>query len=76
MGRVHVEAPVPALALRRPQAAAALGVSVDVFDREIRDELPVVRVGGVVCYPLAGLQAWVTAHTESPIADQLRRSAA
>ncbi len=76
MGRVHVEAPVPALALRRPQAAAALGISVDVFDREIRDELPVVRVAGVVAYPVAGMQAWLAAHTESPITTQIKRNAA
>ncbi len=76
MGRVHIEAPVPALAVRRPQAAAALGISVDLFDAEVRDELPVVRVAGVVAYPVAGLQAWIAAHTESPIATQINRNAA
>ncbi len=76
MARISVDVPVPALALRRPQAAAALGVSVDLFDAEVRDELPVLRVAGVVAYPVAGLQAWLAAHTESPITTQIKRNAA
>ena len=75
MARVHVEAAIPALALRRPAAAAALGVSVDTFDREIRHELPVIRVGNVVTYPVGGLQQWISAHSEKPITDQLKRAA-
>jgi len=76
MARQHLEAPVPALALRRAAAAAALGVSVDVFDRDIRDHLPTVRVGGVVTYPVRGLEQWLTANQEQPMAAQIRRAAA
>ncbi len=75
MARVHIEAPIPALALRRPQAAASLGVSVDVFDRDIRDHLPTVRVGGVTTYSVRALEAWVQRHETEPVAVQLRRAA-
>jgi hypothetical protein len=59
MGRVHVDVAIPALALRRAQAAEALGISVEVFDKHVRSEVPAVRVGGVVTYPVAGLQRWL-----------------
>lgn len=75
MARRLVEVPVPALALRRAEAAASLGVSVDVFDRDIRDHLPVVRIGGVVTYPVRGLEQWLAAQQEKPIATQIRRAA-
>lgn len=75
MGRVHVEAAVPAIALRRAQAAAALGVSVDVFDQHIRDDLPTVRISGVVTYPVAGLEQWVQQQQTAPVTTQIRRAA-
>lgn len=74
MGRRLVEVPVPALALRRAEAAAALGVSVEVFDRDVRPYVPVVRLSGVVTYPVAGLQAWLTAQASS-VAEDARRAA-
>ena len=75
MGRRLVEVPVPALALRRAEAAAALGVSVEVFDTHARPNLPVVRVASLVVYPVAGLTAWLDAHAERPITEQIRRAA-
>jgi hypothetical protein len=75
MGRRHVEVAVPPLALRRAEAAAALALSVETFDAHVRPELPVIRVAGVVAYPLSGLQAWLARHEERPAADQIRRAA-
>jgi hypothetical protein len=49
----------PALALRREQAAAALGVSVDFFDAHVRPEVRAVRRGRLTLYPLAELQRWL-----------------
>lgn len=76
MGRVHVTVPTPALALRRAEAAAALAVSVDTFDAEVRHELPTVRAGGCVLYPVTALEQWLAARTEPPIATQIKRNAA
>jgi len=75
MGRVTVNVPVPALALRRAEAAASLGISVETFDSQVRPHVPVTRLGSVTVYPVAGLQAWLNAHQEPPMADQLRRAA-
>jgi len=50
---------VPRLALRREEAAEALGVSDDFFDARIRAELRVVRRGKLMLYPTTELQAWL-----------------
>lgn len=73
MGRTHIDVPVPALALRRAQAAAALGVSVEVFDREIRADLPTVRVGNVVTYLVRGLEDWIANHADQPARRRFQR---
>jgi hypothetical protein len=61
MSRPHVEVQVPALALRRPQAAAACGVSLETFDQHIRPHVPAKQVGGVTVFPVAGLAAFLAA---------------
>jgi hypothetical protein len=61
---------VPALALRRAEAAAALGVSVEVFDDHVRPNVPACRAGGVTIYPVEGLRRWLDAHGEISV-DQL-----
>ena len=49
-------APVPRLALRREEAAEALGVSDRwLWQQTKTGDVPHVRVGGVVMYPVAGL---------------------
>jgi hypothetical protein len=75
MGRIHVDVPVPAIALRRPEAAAALGLSVETFDAHVRPNVPAVRTGSVTTYPVAGLVAWAQANA-SIVADDLRGRAA
>ena len=47
------------LALTRPEAARALGVSVDAFDDHIAHELRCIRRGRLRLYPVGELQAWV-----------------
>lgn len=70
VSRVKVDVPVQALAYRRAEAAAALGMSVEVFDVHVRPHVPAVRLGGlpgtasakqrgVVVYPVAGLHDWL-----------------
>ena len=69
MSRPQLTAEIPALALRRAQAAAACGVSLEVFDREVRPFVPVKRLGGVTVYPTAALEQFLADATS--IADDL-----
>jgi excisionase family DNA binding protein len=55
--------PIPRLALRPSEAAAALGISEDYF-REIAPELRAVRRGRVRLYPVADLSRWLEEHGE------------
>lgn len=48
------------LAIRAPEVAARLGVSVSTVRRlTAAGEIPCARVGGVVVYPIAALEAWL-----------------
>jgi excisionase family DNA binding protein len=44
--------------LTRPEAAAALGISVDSFERHVQPELRVIRRGRMRLVPLAELERW------------------
>ena len=59
----------PALALQRKAAAAALGLSVESFDRYVRPCVRVVYVGDIRLWPVAELQAWLSAHAIIPVAN-------
>lgn len=74
MGRVRIDVPVPALALRRAEAAAACGVSVETFDEHVRPHVPVCRLGGVTVYPVAGLNEFL-ARQGHTLDNDLRRAA-
>jgi len=63
-GASPVVAPVPRLALRREEAAAALGISDDHFDARVRPELSCVRRGRVVLYAVAELERWLEKNAE------------
>jgi hypothetical protein len=63
------------LALRRSEAAKALGVSDEVFDRHVRPSLPVVRLGSVRVYPVEHLRLWLSERAEAPMAELERRAA-
>jgi excisionase family DNA binding protein len=51
--------PAPRLALTKPEAAEALGVSVDSLERFVMAELRVVRRGRLVLIPVSELQRWL-----------------
>lgn len=52
--------PVPRLALRREEAAEALGISDRTLWTWTRSgDVPHVRIGGVVMYPIDGLREWL-----------------
>jgi len=54
---------VPRLAFNQQDAAAALGVSVDHFERHIKSHLPIVYSGTLKLYTLAALQEWLADNT-------------
>jgi hypothetical protein len=60
--------------LRREDAAKALGISDESFDRYVRPSLPVVRLGTVRVYPVAALEAWLVENASAPM-DELGRAA-
>lgn len=51
---------VPRLAFNQQEAAEALGISVDHFERHIKSELPVVYSGSLRLYPRTALERWLT----------------
>lgn len=59
MSRPCVDVAVPALALRRAEAAAALGVSLETFDAHIRPHVAAVRAGNVITYPVDELRRFL-----------------
>lgn len=70
MSRPQLEVPIPALALRRAEAAASLNLSVETFDAEVRPYVPAMRLGGrVTVYPVAGLVEFLS--TATAIVDDL-----
>lgn len=60
MSRPRVDIAVPALALRRAEAAAAVGVSLETFDAHVRPHVVATQLGGVVVYPVVDLQRFLT----------------
>ncbi len=54
---------IPRLAFNQQDAAAALGVSVDHFERHIKPDLPIVYSGTLKLYTLAALQEWLSENT-------------
>jgi hypothetical protein len=67
--RTREPSPGVVLALRREDAAKALGVSDEGFDRYVRPSLPVVRLGALRVYPVAALEQWLIERADSPIGE-------
>ena len=50
---------MPRLAFNQQEAAEALGISVDHFERHVKADLPVVYAGSLRLYPRAALERWL-----------------
>jgi excisionase family DNA binding protein len=50
---------LPRLALTRGEAAAALGLSLDSFERYVQGELPLIRRGRLRLVPVRELERWL-----------------
>jgi len=57
---------IPVLALRPPEAARALGISERLlWDMTKRGEIPHLRLGRAVVYPVAALDRWLAERAEA-----------
>lgn len=66
--RVRAEtAPVPRVALTREEAAAALGMSLDSFERHVQPELRLIRRGKLRLVPVSELQRWADGAAERAV---------
>jgi hypothetical protein len=58
-GETMAVAPVPRLALTREEAAAALGMSLDSFERYVQPTMRLVRLGRMRLVPVRELERWL-----------------
>ena len=56
---------VPRVALSRQEAAVALGMSLDSFERHVQPELRLIRRGKLRLIPLVELERWAIENAES-----------
>ena len=59
---------VPRYALTRREAAAALGMSINHFERRVQPELKVILSGQLVLVPSTELERWVQRNARNVIA--------
>lgn len=50
--------PIPRVALTREEGAAALGISLDSFERHVQPDLRMIRRGRLRLVPVSELQRW------------------
>jgi excisionase family DNA binding protein len=66
---------VARVALTRQEAARAIGVSVDHFERHVLAELRVIRSGRLVLVPVAELERWARDQAAFALAEHRTASA-
>jgi excisionase family DNA binding protein len=63
--------PVPRYTLTRKEAAAALGIGLNHFERRVQSDLKVVASGQLILIPVSELERWVQRHArflvEAPV---------
>ncbi len=57
-------APIPRLALTREEAAAAIGMSLDSFERHVQPTLRLIRLGRMRLVPVTELSRWLDDNAE------------
>jgi len=55
---MSVTVSIPAVAVKREEAAEAVGMSLDSFERYVQPELRLIRRGRLVLVPIEELQRW------------------
>jgi hypothetical protein len=56
--------PIPRIALSREEAAAAIGMSLDSFERHCQPSIRMVRLGRMRLVPVAELSRWLEENAE------------
>lgn len=59
MSEPPLTAPIPRLALSREEAASALGMSLNSFERHVQPTLRLVRLGRMRLVPISELERWL-----------------
>lgn len=62
-------APIPRAALTRNEAAAAIGMSLDSFERHVQPTIRIVRLGRMRLVPVSELERWLDEHAERTLTD-------
>jgi hypothetical protein len=65
---------VPSLCLTKTEAAEALAMSVDSFERYVYAELKVIRRGRLVLIPLRELERWADENAEATLSSEAQRA--
>ncbi len=60
-------APIPRLALTREEAAAAIGMSLDSFERHVQPTLRLVRLGKMRLVPVQELERWLSEQAQQTL---------
>ena len=58
------------LALSKPEAAAALNISINSFERHVQPELRVVRRGKLRLFPVAELERWLRENAQLTVEER------
>jgi hypothetical protein len=64
-----IAAPIPAIALPKNAAAAALGMSVASFERYVMADVRCIRRGSMRLYPVGDLERWADENAERLLGD-------
>jgi hypothetical protein len=68
--RARTREPVPRLALSPDEAAAALAVSRETFDKRILPNLRVVRLGRRIIVSVPELERWLRENASLPVGEE------
>lgn len=68
-------ASVPRIALRREDAAEALGMSLTTFEQRVQPYIALIPCGRKRLVPVEELQRWDRESRERPMVEQLREAA-
>lgn len=63
---------VPRVTLTKSEAAAALGISIDSFERHVQPELRVIRRGRMRLVPLRELERWASENAAYTLEETVR----
>jgi excisionase family DNA binding protein len=67
VNRDETLAPIPRVSLTRAEAAAALGLSLDSFERYVQGSLRMIRLGRMRLVPVSELERWAEENAERTV---------